>query len=512
MPLPIEVDTTSPNTLQAQVVARIRELILTNRLTRGTQLPASRELSAQLGISRNTVNLAYERLIAEGYLETRPTIGTFVNASIPEESLILRSFEKRANNGHLPRPATRVAPQRFRAPLLYERPKERTELDFRVGRPDARSFPLQTWRRLVDEHLATAGHRMTEYGNPAGLYDLRKAIADHIGPARGINATPEQVVIVGGCEEALNVVAKILVPREATVCVESPCYQGVAFVFESFGGRMMPIPVDDEGLDVDRLPEGPVNLVCVTPSHQFPIGVTMSLSRRLRLLDWANRVGAYIVEDDYDSDFRYDGSPLTALAGLDRDGCVIYVGTFSKSIGAALRIGYLVVPPELIGPAREAKALLDSGNPWLDQAVLAEFLSSGRFANHLRRIRQTYLLRRDCIMECLRRYFGDVQVLGHEGGMHLTWMLPENWPSARSVQYAALDVGVGVYTMDDGPAFDWGRYPLRDRALLLGYPCLTEKQIGQAMRRVAAILPRLSSERPNATSEARAAVDATGRA
>lgn len=491
MQLPISVDPASKTPLQAQLIAAIRELILTGRLAPGMQMPATRDLGAQLTVSRNTVVYAYEQLIAEGYLETRKPVGTFVSQSIPEDSLSLRNCDVASMDAPARRPTTRPSARRFRAPLLYERPRERVELDFRIGRPAASSFPLKTWRRLINLHLANAEQRMTRYGNPAGLYELRRAIAEYLRPARGIDATPEQVVIVGGCEEGLNIIARILAPAGTTVCVENPCYQGVAFVFESYGAKMMPIPVDGEGLVVSRLPEISTGLVCVTPSHQFPLGVTMSLNRRLRLLEWAYRSGAYIVEDDYDSDFRYDGSPLMALAGLDRNGCVIYIGTFSKSIGAGLRVGYLVVPPELAGAARETKALLDNGNPWLDQAVIADFLSSGAFANHLRKIRKSYLKRRDSLMTALHVHFGEVELLGTEGGMHLTWMLPKHFPTAREIQYAALDLGVGVYTVDDGPAFDFELYPQRERALFFGYPCLDEKQILEGVRRIASAIGKI---------------------
>ncbi|MGH8610889.1 MAG: PLP-dependent aminotransferase family protein [Gammaproteobacteria bacterium] len=488
MQLPIVLDPGNPAPLQLQLLASIRELILTNCLRPGSRLPASRELSAQLGISRNTILHAYDRLIAEGYLQTHPKAGTFVTRSLPEDSLLLRAVSPPTPERALEHSLRRPVPRRYRAPLLYERPRHRLAFDFRIGRPDAHSFPLKTWRRLVDENLASAGSKMTQYSNPAGTYELRRAIADHLGPARGITASPDQVIIVGGCEEGLNIIGKVLVRDGTEVCVETPCYQGVAFVFESYGGNMIPVPVDGEGIDVGALPRRPVSLVCVTPSHQFPLGVTMSLNRRLRLLDWARGAGAYVLEDDYDSDFRYDGSPMTALQGLDRDGCVIYVGTFSKSIGAALRIGYLVVPPDLVGPAREAKALLDNGNPWLDQVVLAEFLGSGSFSSHLRRIRHTYQARRDCLIASLRKHFGDTTILGQEGGMHLTWMLPEGSIKARNLQNLALDLDVGIYTVDEGPAFDYDRFAARDRAIFLGYPSLSEKQIREGIRRLASIL------------------------
>lgn len=265
----------------------------------------------------------------------------------------------------------------------------------------------------------------------------------------------------------------------------------------SYGANVIPIPVDREGICADELPNGKPGLLCVTPSHQFPTGTTMSLNRRLQLLQWAQDTGSYIVEDDYDSDFRYSGSPLMVLSALDTGGCTIYLGTFSKSIGAALRLGYMIVPPELIGAARETKALINLGNPWLDQAVLAEFISSGSFEQHLRRVRKSYLQRRDMLIACLQRHFGDIEIDGHDGGMHLMWLLPRHMKSAREIQNECLHLDVGVYTVDDGPAFDYGRYTKREQALFLGYPCLASDEIKIAVRRIAKAAETDSASKPS---------------
>jgi len=487
MTLFIELEKAGDAPLQLQLFQAVQREILEGRLAPGTRLPSTRGLARQLQVARNTVLLAYDRLIAEGYLEARQAEGTFVSDAIPEDALHWSSGGTVAEEAPSPPVQPRPLPRRFAAPLLYERQKERIDLDFRVGRPDPASFPLKRWRQLINENLAGAGRALTEYGNPAGLFDLRQAVADHLKSARGITADPAQIIIVGGCEEGLNIVARMLAPAGTDVAVENPCYQGVAFVFRSHGARIRPIPVDEAGIRVDRLAGLSQSLVCVTPSHQFPLGHTMSLNRRLRLLEWARSTGSYIVEDDYDSDFRYAGSPLMALAGLDRADSVIYIGTFSKSMGAALRIGYLIVPPHLIGPAREAKALYNLGNPWLEQAALADFIRSGSFATHLRRVRNTYLRRRDTLMAALRDHFGPVQLYGTEGGMHLTWVLPDGQPLARQMQNAALVRGVGIYTIADGPAVDCGHHDLADRALFFGYPCLDEAEIQQAVRHLPSV-------------------------
>jgi GntR family transcriptional regulator/MocR family aminotransferase len=218
------------------------------------------------------------------------------------------------------------------------------------------------------------------------------------------------------------------------------------------------------------------------------MGYTLSLERRLRLLDWASRNGTYILEDDYDSDFRYRGSPLTALMGLDRHGSVIYLGTFSKSMGAGLRLGYMIVPPQLVEAARTVKALLDNGHPWLEQAAMAEFLAGGSYANHLRRIRQLYRERRDCLIEVLRAHFGEVELSGQDSGMHVTWHLPRGYPAAAEVQRLAAGQGVGVYCLQGGAAYDFDGCAYSSRAIMLGYSSLDERQIGEGIRRVAALL------------------------
>ena len=462
----------------------LRRLVLARTLPAGARLPSSRDLAAQLRLSRNTVVGAYERLAAEGYIAVKGRTGAFVTSALPETGLWIDPDAARSLDP-IGRRRQQLQPLRGRSPCLYQSPRERVPLDFRVGRPAPGAFPTKAWTRLLVQKMAGSARQLTEYGDPAGLLELRAAIGDHLRLSRGIVAHPDQIIIVAGCEEGLNVVARILTPPGAPVYVEDPCYRGAAYVFAGHGAAVVSVPVDGQGLVVDALSDRQPGLVYVTPSHQFPTGATLPLHRRLALLDWAESSGGYIVEDDYDGDFRYDGSPLTALAGLDRSGSVIYVGTFSKSIGAGLRIGYLVVPEALIGPVQEVKALLNNGNPWLAQAVLAEFISSGQFRRHLRRIRRTYLARRDSLLEQLRRRFGDVQVAGEEGGMHLSWTLPDALPTARTLQYRALQRGVGVYSIQDGPAIALERRPALERMVLFGYPCLEEAEIVAAVSRLA---------------------------
>lgn len=487
MEIPVELDHGSRLSLQSQLFEQFRRLILGGHLRSGTPVPASRALAEQLGVSRNTVLLAYDRLIAEGYLQTREATGTYVSFELPENCLaaarrgdVKPGAASSAKECHIP----------FHGQAQAVVNPHRLAYDFWLGRPDPHSFPIKIWRRLVNKALAHAGSRLTEYRDPGGLADLREAVAGHLGMARGISVTPEQVIITAGSQEGLNLAARLLVRAGTRVATENPCYQGAAFLFESYSAELVPVPVDEAGIDVDQLPREGVTLLYVTPSHQYPMGFTLSLERRLKLLDWARRCGAYIVEDDYDSDFRYRGSPLTALAGLDQYGCVMYLGTFSKSVGAGLRLGYLVVPKALAQAARTAKALLDNGHPWLDQAVMADFIRSGSYANHLRRIRHLYNERRDCLVESLRRHFGDVRLSGLESGMHLAWHLPDDLPPAMQLQELALREGVGIYTLDSGAAHDFGGCAYRDRTVVLGYSSLSEGQIDAGIERIAQAVAR----------------------
>ena len=484
MEIPISLDPKSRQSLQAQLYEQVRKLILGGRLKPGTPLPASRALAGQLGVSRNTVMLAYERLSAEGYLQTREAIGTFVSFELPEDCLTAKRLASANENRVQDFAARRAIVFEGRAQAVVN--ERRLAYDFWLGRPDPHSFPIKAWRRLINRKLVTAGTCLTEYRDPSGLIDLRQTIADHIGPARGINVAPDQIVIVAGCQEGLNLTARLLLREGMSVAIENPAYQGAAYLYESYRARLMPICVDENGLCVDELPQEGAALLYVTPSHQYPMGFTLSLERRLRLLDWAWRTGTYIVEDDYDSDFRYRGSPIAALMGLDSHGCVIYMGTFSKSIGAGLRLGYLVVPKHLAAPVRTAKALLDNGHPWLEQAVLAEFLAGRGYDNHLRRIRQSYAERRDCLTDCLRRHFGEVTVSGSECGMHIAWHLADELPRAAELQAMAAEHGVGIYTLQSGAACDFGGCAYSERAIMLGFSSLNERQIRNGVERIAA--------------------------
>jgi GntR family transcriptional regulator/MocR family aminotransferase len=476
--LPIALTRDLNTTLQEQIYRQVRDGILAGSLGPGLKLPSSRDMASDLAVSRNTVALAFDWLASEGYVESRVGAGTFVAGYLPEAALDARARTAQAPPGPA---SSRRTPIRFtgRMPALVGRDRPRLGYDFWYGRLDRREFPVAIWRRLILENLSRAGSNLSDYGHPAGDSELRAAIARHLGATRGMHADPERIVITAGAQDGLSLLCRILVGNGSRVIVEDPCYGSAALLFESHGATLQPVPLDSEGLITAALPAGEeLALAYVTPSHQFPTGVTLPLDRRLALLAWAAATGAYVVEDDYDSDFRYDSPPLTALSGLDREHRVIYLGSFSKSIGAGLRLGYLVLPPELVAPAIAAKSLASYGQPWLDQAVVADFLNTGAHRLHLRRMLKTYRVRRDLLVNALTDMFGrDIRLTGADAGMHMMWHLPDHLPDAVTVAAAAARFDVGVYPLPVIGARSFGRTADAEGGLILGYSSLSSKEI-----------------------------------
>ncbi|WP_424362753.1 PLP-dependent aminotransferase family protein [Methylocystis parvus] len=489
MQLSIILKESEKSTLQTQIFDQIRTMILNGQLRGDDPLPTTRELSAQLGVSRNTAVLAYERLIAEGYIRTKPYVGTFVSPDLPDTAFLSSAANATPTAPHLPEePETGLAVRELRTHRLADPDRRRLAADFWVGRPDARTFPLKAWSHHIKGRLKSAATKLTSYNDPAGLLELRQAIAKHLAPARGVVCDVDQIIIVGGCQEGFNLVGRMLVTPGSTAVVESPCYQGAAFVLESLGAKLHPVPIDRDGLDVTQLPHVNGAVAYVTPSHQYPVGVTMSLQRRIELLSWATQYDAYIMEDDYDSDFRFVGSPLTALKGLDRNERVIYLGTFSKCMGPGLRLGYVVAPRRLVDSFRRMKMLMNNGQSWLEQAAMADFMASGEFGRHLRRIRQLYRERRDALLGALHKHFGECEVYGEQAGMHLVWKLPEGFPPAEEVEARGLAAGVGVCSLATGSALRFDKNDGGDRLLMLGFVALSEKEIEDGIARLAGAL------------------------
>ncbi|HEX7828943.1 MAG TPA: PLP-dependent aminotransferase family protein, partial [Thermoanaerobaculia bacterium] len=343
-----------------QIYDGYRAAILAGRLRPGERLPSTRALATELGISRLPVVNAFEQLLHEGYVEGRTGAGTYVSASIPDElAEAPRANASRPSNA-LPRESARLGP-------------------FRVSLPALDHFPLKLWSRLVAKHAKTMRVEEMAYGDPAGYAPLRVAIADYLRTARSVQCDASQVLIVSGSQMALQVCALALLGRGTKVAIEEPGYPGAHDALQRNGAQLVPVRVDDEGIDVEALSKKDVRAVYVTPSHQYPLGMSMTVSRRLALLEWARRTRGWILEDDYDSEYRYASRPLGALQGLDTNARVIYIGTFSKVLFPSLRIGYLVVPRDLVDDFIRHRESIDLFSPTLDQIVLTEFLAQGHF-------------------------------------------------------------------------------------------------------------------------------------
>lgn len=435
--------------------------------------------------------LSYERMIEDGLIATRPGLGTFVCERLPSE--YIRAKQTTTNDIAVDTPITRVN-RIVEGTGLFQGPRDRTRYDFRIGRPDPALFPRNLWRRLTLEHLDTFTRLISDYTDPAGHLPLREAIANHLRLARGILCCADQVVVTAGAQEGLNLVARLMEVGDRPVIVEDPCYHGAFRAFASLGAQLVPVPVREDGLDTEMLPQGGGCVGYVTPSHQFPLGVTLSRERRQALIAWARRTGTLLIEDDYDSDFRHNSSPLVALQALAPES-VVYLGTFSKSISPGLRLGYAVFPNDLVEPARCLKSVMNNGHPWLEQSVTAEFISSGAFEQHLSRMRTCYLERRNTLMACIGAAFPNSSLSGFEGGMHLIWTLDSTLCSAAELNARSRAVGVGIYTLDQSPAHQVEARHESKQQVMLGYPCLTPKQIQTAIELVQHTLGQESPKR-----------------
>lgn len=499
MTLPIPLDRRAPETLQEQIYGYIRAQILGGAYPAGLRLCSTRELAETLRVSRNTAVLAYQWLASEGYVDTQAGAGTFVCDVAGEHAKLQRqaSGAPIAALGPAPAPAFPPIVAPYDIPNLYERVFSRRLTDLWYGRNDPRQFPAKIWRRLVTEHLFAVPAKLAEYAPPAGAPELRAAIAEHLVTTKGIVAAPEQVIVTAGAQDALNLVSRLFIERGARVGVESPGYGSAVAVFRSYGADILPLPVDTEGVTTEAIRREQPRLVYATPSHQFPTGTIMTPARRQALLLAAEAAGAYVVEDDYDGEIIYDRPPVAALAALDHGGRVIYVGSFSKSLGAGLRLGYVVVPPALVEPIRAVKALASYGHSWLEQVVLAAYLRSGSFTAHLRRVRLLYRERRDALMAGLRNCFGDAVVIsGAEAGLHILCTLPLGGHDALQVTAIAEAHGIGLHTPELSGAWE-AEPPLGpERRLVIGYANLTPSEIAQVFRSLGQALHGPAAARP----------------
>ena len=440
----VAVDRKAPEALYKQIYDSYRKSIAERRLRSGQRIPSTRALASELGVSRFPVLNAYAQLLAEGYFESRVGAGTIVSSSLPDQFTPGQQVPRRAAVSSGTRPATSgdrpVSRRSAIFPRLDPTPWVQGWGAFNVGEVAFDHFPLQIWSQLVARHCRKMGARSFHYGDPLGSAAFREIIASYLRTARSLQCEASQVMIVSGSQQALEITARVLLDSGTPVWVENPGYRLAREALVLAGCRLVPVPVDEEGLDVAAgiKRSRKARAALVTPSHQFPLGVTMSASRRLQLLDWAQRYGAWIIEDDYDSEYRYESMPIASLQGLDANARVIYIGTFSKVLFPSLRLGYVVIPPDLVDRFAAVRKTMDISPPSFYQDVVADFMSEGHFARHIRRMRVLYRERRSALVESLEKELGPtVEVLGSEAGMHLAVALPNGRGDREIAERAA---------------------------------------------------------------------------
>lgn len=426
------LDRGSSVSLQAQITSQIKELIRTGQLAAGDRLPSSRELATDLRVSRNTVVYTYERLISEGYLESRMRSRVYVADTAPE---LQRAARERIRHRQTVRvPASVPIAGGSTAPM-----------PFRPCQPDVQLFPLAMWNRLRSRALRSTNRGLLHYNSAAvlGLRELRENLAVYLRESRGVRCEWWQVAITSGSQQALYLLAQLLLKPGDRAYMEDPGYQGAARAWQVAGAETHYLPVDREGVTIPPLAEEPGKLVYVTPSRQFPTGVSLSLSRRLALVNGAADSGTWIVEDDYDSEFRYEAAPLPSLQSLDVSGRVIYIGTFSKLLFPSLRLGYAVLPVPLVEEFQALKSVVEDHGPMIDQATLAAFLDTGAFYSHIRRCRRAYAERQQAFLEEIQKGGLPLEFRYTDGGMNLTGFLPrayDDHEASARLRRAGLDV------------------------------------------------------------------------
>jgi len=461
----------------------LRTQILDGHLGPGARLPATRDLAAQYGLSRGTVVTAFDELRSEGYVVARVGSGTRVNAVLPEDLLHASRVAGR-RPAPLPPPARRLAAFAKRV-ALFSGYEPRPLRAFRANQPALDLFPTRHWAQVAARRMRRATTALLLGTEPLGYRPLREVVADYLRTSRGVRCEPAQVAIVSGAQEALDLVARLVLDPGDRVCIEEPGYTGAARVFEAVGATIVPTPVDDEGITLDQRQWRGVRLAYVTPAHQFPLGIAMSLPRRLALLEWARAAGALIFEDDYDAEYRYAGRPVPALQGLDRHGVVCFSGTFSKVLFPSLRLGYLVLPPDLVDRVAAAKSVISRHAPLLDQALLCDFIADGHFSRHIRRMREVYAARLDALLSAGRAHLaGLVDISDVEAGLQTVGWLSGGLTGIEA-ERASAERGVEVISLSR-----YARTPLRREGLQLGFAAVDAEEIRRGARELEVALSK----------------------
>lgn len=478
-PIALEVEGDRP--LYRQIFDWFRQAILSGQLRPGQSVPSTRSLASHLRVSRAPVLAAFELLHAEGYLESRTGAKTRVTMALPER-VTKHAVDRNGGETRLPRGPRTVGGKPIAWIWAPDEPWLQHTAAFRVGVADVRHFPTRIWSSILARHARTPPPRTT---GSMGLQQLRVAIAEYLRVTRDVHCVPEQIMVVNGTQNGLQIAARVLLGSGDSVWMEDPGYWGARGAFESIGANPVPVSVDNEGLDVaEGLRRKPgARVAYVTPAHQFPMGYTMSVTRRMALLDWATRNDAWIIEDDYDSEFRFSGQPISSLQSLDTDSRVVYIGTFSKAFSAGLRIAYLVIPMDLVPAFRTARQAIDITSPTLCQMALADLMQSGHFARHIRRMNRIFSTRREVLIAALGQHVGDsLEIVGTVAGLHLVGLLPQGTNDdavARSLANAGISaIPLSTCYLKRGT----------EAGLILGYANVEVDEIQEATKVLAAIL------------------------
>lgn len=485
----ISIDRQSSKPLHTQIYETFRMAIVNESLRPGQRVPSSRTLAVELGISRTPVLNAYDQLVADGYFESGLGKGTFVSTSLREELRSgdddrARRLEKSAVG---PR---QVASRLANLSRVKIEPAWYGAGPFNIGQVAVEQFPFHIWARLVVRHSRKAGAHSFQYGDPRGSLRFRQILADYLRIARAVNCDARQIMVVSGSQQGLELTARVLLNSGDSVWLEEPGHDLTTRIIKLAECHPVPVPVNKEGLDVQigaRLCND-ARAVYVTPSHQFPLGITMTASRRLELLDWAQSAGAWIIEDDYDSDYHYQEMPIASLQGLDPNSRVIYLGTFSTTLYPSLRLGYIVMPPDLVDRFMTMRQTMDVFPPNLFQNVVADFIQEGHYSRHIRRTRIVYAQRREALIEALSLEFGSaVEVIGEKSGLHLVLTLPRGM-SDRAVARIAAEERLWVRPLSpyylDKP---------RRQGLLLGFGGTAPTEIQEAVHRLRSVIDSIKS-------------------
>ena len=479
----IAVDRQEAKPLHKQIYDAFRDMIVSGSLGASQQIPSTRALASELKISRIPVLTAYAQLLAEGYFEARVGAGTFVCASLPEQ---LTFNETRASQSNQVRSGSRPVAKRASLWPPYESfAWARNMGPFSASQAAYDHFPFQIWSNLIMRHCRNPHSSALHYGSPLGLEALRDAVCTYLRTARAVKCDPQQVMIVCGSQQALEISTRVLLDPGDAAWLEEPGYWLARNVLTASGCKVIPVPVDAEGLNVSAGMKlnRKARVAYVTPSHQYPLGVTMSASRRFQLLDWAQSSGSWIIEDDYDSEYRYENMPIASLQGLDHNSRVIYIGTFSKTVFPSLRLGYVVIPLDLVERFTMVRQAMDVSPSHLYQAVLNDFMREGHFARHIRRMRILYGERRTALVETIVGEFGSaLEVLGAQAGMHLVATLPGAF---RDREIAASGARKRLWLWPLSPSYI-SKTPRQ--GLILGFGNTRPEEMPHAVRQLKSVL------------------------